>query len=506
LTGITTTFLSWTGATDNIAVVSYDIYRNGVFLTNTTATTYLVTGLSAATLYTFYVRAKDAAGNASSNSNVVNVTTQSPDVTPPSPPTLSAALTTSNSTVLSWSGATDNIAVTAYDVYRGATLIGTTSLSTFNVTGLSPLTSYTFSVRAKDEAGNISVSSNVVSITTTQFTYCTSQGNSVADELIGNVQFNTINNTSTGGTGYTDFTAISTNVTLGTSQTITIIPTWTGTIYNEGYAVFIDYNRDGDFDDAGETVWTKAASKDTPVSGTFTIPLTATPGSTRMRVSLRYNAIPTACLTYDFGQVEDYTVILTAPATETTLNLKLFIEGFYDSSIHEMKPVMANQGIGVSTTNVDTITVELRDATNYALVASTDATLLTNGTAVCTYPTAPSGSFYLAVKHRSAIQTWSNAPVTVGSSAVSYDFTNAASKAYGANMIQLEPNVWGFYGGDINQDESVDNTDADDLFMDIESSAFGNLATDLNGDGSVDNSDLDNFFLNLESSIYSNHP
>ena len=225
-----------------------------------------------------------------------------------------------------------------------------------------------------------------------------------------------------------------------------------------------------------------------------------------MRVSLKYNGIPTACETFSFGQVEDYTVILTAPATETTLNLKLFIEGFYDSSIDEMKPVMANQGIGVSITNVDTITVELRDAANYSLIASTDATLQTDGTAVCTYPTAPSGSFYVAVKHRSAIQTWSNAPVTVGSSAVSYDFTNAASKAYGANMIQMEPNVWGFYGGDINQDESVDNTDADSLFMDIESSAFGNLATDLNGDGSVDNSDLDNFFFNLESSIYSYHP
>lgn len=506
LTGITTTFLSWTGATDNIAVVSYDIYRNGVFLTNTAATTYLVTGLSAATLYTFFVRAKDAAGNVSSNSNVVNVTTQAPDVTPPSAPTLSASSITSNSTILSWSGATDNIAITAYDVYQGATLLGTTSLTTYNVTGLSPLTSYTFSVRAKDEAGNISVSSNVVSITTAAFTYCTSQGNSVADELIGNVTLGTINNTSTGGSGYTDFTNISTSLVVGTTQTITITPTWTSTVYPEGYAVFIDYNRDGDFIDSGETVFTRAATTTTPISGTFTIPLTATIGTTRMRVSLKYNGIPTACETFSFGQVEDYSVILTAPVTETTLNLKLFIEGFYDNSIHAMKPVMANQGMGVSSTNVDTITVELRDATNYALVASTDATLQTNGTAVCTYPTAPSGSFYVAVKHRSAIQTWSNAPVTVGSSAVNYDFTNVATKAFGANMVQLESGVWGFYNGDINQDESVDNLDTTDLFTDIEVSAFGYLTTDLNGDGGVDNIDTDFFFPNIENSIFSFHP
>jgi len=505
LTSTNSTLLSWSGATDNVAVVSYDVYRNGSFLANTTNTTYSVTGLTPSTSYTFFVRAKDAAGNVSANSNVLNVTTLTPDVTPPSPPTLTASSTTSSSTALSWSGATDNVGVTAYDVYRGATLINTTATTSFNVTGLAPLTSYSFSVRAKDNAGNISILSNVVTITTPEFTYCTSQGNSVADELIGNVTFGTINNPSTGGTGYTDFTAIATNITLGTSQTITITPTWTGTIYNEGYAVFIDYNRDGDFDDAGETVWTNAASKTTPVTGTFTIPMTATLGATRMRVSLKYNGIPTACETYSYGQVEDYTVILTSPA-QTTLNIKLFIEGFYDNSTHDMRPVMANQGIGSSTTDVDTITVELRNANTFELVASTDAILQTDGNVVCTYSSSQIGSFYIAVKHRNAVQTWSLVPVNFGVSPVSYDFTNLASKAYANNMIQVEPNVWAFYSGDLNQDESVDNSDSDNLFIDIENGEFGSLTTDLNGDGSADNSDLDTFYRNLENGVFSNHP
>ncbi|WP_298224837.1 reprolysin-like metallopeptidase [Flavobacterium sp.] len=506
LTGINSTFLSWTAATDNVAVVSYDVYKNGVFLANTTTTSYLVNGLSAATSYTFYVRAKDAAGNASSNSNVVNVTTQAPDVTPPTPPTLTASSTASTSTVLSWSGATDNIGVSAYDVYRGATLIGTTAATTFNVTGLTPLTPYSFSVKAKDASGNVSVSSNVVSITTGEFTYCTSQGNSVTDELIGNVTLGTINNTSTGGSGYTDFTNISTSLVVGTAQTITITPTWTGTVYPEGYAVFIDYNRDGDFIDSGETIFTRAATTSTPISGTFTIPSTATIGTTRMRVSLKYNGIPTACETYSYGQVEDYTVVLVAPSTETTLNLKLFIEGFYDNSVHAMRPVKMNQGIGANATDVDTISVELRNAVTYALVATANATLHTDGTVVCSFPTSPSGSFYIAVKHRSAIQTWSNAPVTLGAVAASYDFTNVSSKAYASNMRQLEPNVWGFYNGDINQDEVVDNSDSTDLFIDIENSSFGYLTTDLNGDGAIDNSDTDDFFINIENSVYSNHP
>ncbi|NHM07459.1 secretion protein [Flavobacterium sp. CYK-4] len=503
LTGITSTFLSWTGATDNVGVVSYDVYRNGVFLVNRTTTTYLVTGLTAATAYTFFVRAKDAAGNVSSNSNVVNVTTQAPDVTPPSAPTLSASSTTSNSTVLSWSGATDNVAITAYDVYQGATLIGTTASTTYTVTGLSPLTSYSFSVKARDEAGNVSVSSNVVSITTAAFTYCTSQGNSVADELIGNVTIGTINNTSTGGTGYTDFTNLSTNLTLGSTPTISITPTWTGTVYPEGYAVYIDYNRDGDFTDAGETVYTRAASTTTPITGTFTVPLTATLGTTRMRVSLKYNGVPTACETFSYGQVEDYTVVIVP--SNTTLNLKLFIADYYDNSIDEMKAVKSNQGVGSSATDVDDITVELRNASTFATDFTTTAVLQTNGTAVVTFP-ALSGSYYIAVKHRSAIQTWSGSAITFSTSSVSYDFTNQANKAFGSNMTQLESGVWGFYNGDINQDEVIDNSDSDTFFVDIENSNFGYLNTDLNGDGVVDNSDLDNFYINIENSVYSNHP
>ena len=103
---------------------------------------------------------------------------------------------------------------------------------------------------------------------------------------------------------------MSTSVNKGSAYTITITPTWTGTVYNEGYAVFIDYNQDGDFTDAGETVWTKSASKTTPVSGSLTIPTSALNGSTRMRVSMKYNGIPTSCESFSYGQVEDYTIVI----------------------------------------------------------------------------------------------------------------------------------------------------------------------------------------------------
>jgi len=147
--------------------------------------------------------------------------------------------------------------------------------------------------------------------------YCTSKGNSVADEYIGNVQLNTINNSSNGGNGYTDFTSISTDLTVGTNYTISITPTWTGTKYNEGEAVWIDYNADGDFADAGELVWSAAASQNSPVSGNFTVPTGATLGATRMRVSMKYNGIPTACEAFDYGEVEDYTVNLVGNTADT---------------------------------------------------------------------------------------------------------------------------------------------------------------------------------------------
>jgi chitodextrinase len=255
-----------------------------------------------------------------SNANFT-ITAGSSDTVAPTAPTLAASGTTSTSTNLSWSGATDNVAVTGYDVYRGGVLIGsTTTATTFAATGLTPSTSYTFNVRAKDAAGNVSVNSNTVNVTTLSggITYCTSQGNSVADEYIGRVQIGTINNVSGGVSGYVDYTSISTDLTKGSSATITITPTWTGTTYNEGYAVFIDYNQDGDFTDAGETVWSLAPTSATPVSGTFTVPTTAATGATRMRVSMKYNGIPTACETFSYGQVEDYTVNLIAGTSDTT--------------------------------------------------------------------------------------------------------------------------------------------------------------------------------------------
>ena len=109
------------------------------------------------------------------------------DTTAPSAPTtLTASGTTSSSTNLSWAASTDNVGVTGYDVYQGATFKATVTSTSYAVSGLSASTAYTFSVIAKDAAGNVSAASNVVNVTTlagsTTVTYCASQGNNTADE------------------------------------------------------------------------------------------------------------------------------------------------------------------------------------------------------------------------------------------------------------------------------------------------------------------------------------
>jgi Zn-dependent metalloprotease/chitodextrinase len=146
--------------------------------------------------------------------------------------------------------------------------------------------------------------------------YCASASTNTNDEYISRVQLGTIDNTS-GAQFYSNFTSQSTDLNEGQSYTITVTPTWSGTVYAEGYAVWIDYNDDQDFDDAGELVWSKTASTNTPNSGLFTVPTGTAGAATRMRVSMKYNGVPAACETFTYGEVEDYTVNLGGATADT---------------------------------------------------------------------------------------------------------------------------------------------------------------------------------------------
>lgn len=228
------------------------------------------------------------------------------------PTGLVASNINSDSATLSW----DAVPGASYDLeYRQ---VGSGSWNTLSVngvsqalSGLSPLTQYEAQVRSKCPDLSTSAYSNIINFTTAdvQLNYCSSASTNVNDEYISRVQLNTIDNSS-GAQFYSDFTSISTTLTKDTPYTITVTPTWTGTVYNEAYSVWIDYNRDGDFDDSGEQVWTQGNTQATTVSGSFTVPSGAVENSTRMRVSMKYNALPTSCETFQYGEVEDYTIVI----------------------------------------------------------------------------------------------------------------------------------------------------------------------------------------------------
>ncbi|HZM80128.1 MAG TPA: glycoside hydrolase family 9 protein [Candidatus Limnocylindrales bacterium] len=169
--GITSTSatLTWAASTDNVAVTGYDVYRGTTLAGSSSTTSFNATGLSASTQYSFTVVARDAAGNSSTASLPATFTTLPPqpdNIAPSRPGQPTASGITSTSATLTWAASTDNVAVTGYDVYRGTTLAGSSTTTTFNATGLSPSTQYSFTVVARDAAGNSSTASLPVTFTT----------------------------------------------------------------------------------------------------------------------------------------------------------------------------------------------------------------------------------------------------------------------------------------------------------------------------------------------------
>ena len=162
----TTVTLTWTASTDNVGVTGYDLYVNGAFSKTVTGTTTTDTEAASATV-TYSVKARDAAGNISAASNTFTRSCVSgcSDTTPPSAPSNLTGSTSGTTVTLNWGASTDNVGVTAYDIYSDAT--GTTPIGsvsgttlTFTVSGVAATTTVTYTVKARDAAGNSSAASN----------------------------------------------------------------------------------------------------------------------------------------------------------------------------------------------------------------------------------------------------------------------------------------------------------------------------------------------------------
>jgi hypothetical protein len=163
-----------------------------------------------------------------------------------------------------------------------------------------------------------------------------------------------------------------------------------------------------------------------------------------------------------------------------TLDLTVFIAGLYNSE--------SNSQVN------DTITVELRNSTSpYAIADASSAVVSASGSAVLKFGNAADGSYYIAVKHRNSIETWSAVPLAFSrTSAVNYDMSSSASQAYGSNQLQVDtsPVRFAIYSGDLNQDGIIDASDVGAVDNDAANYVTGYVPSDLNGDGFVDGTDF----------------
>ncbi len=184
-----------------------------------------------------------------------------------------------------------------------------------------------------------------------------------------------------------------------------------------------------------------------------------------------------------------------AVSTSRQLSVKVFPEGLFNGTgLNKAQGSSGNQFPG---TTADLVTVSLHDAADFSnvVLTLTGLELSTTGMATSTISNSFSGSYYISISHRNSLQIASAAPVSFSASTVSYDFTDAANKAYGNNM---KPSGGSFlmFAGDINQDGRVDGLDL--IAADNQSAAFatGYIAEDINGDGSVNSADIQMIHVN----------
>ncbi|MBL8008412.1 MAG: hypothetical protein JNJ56_12855 [Ignavibacteria bacterium] len=156
----------------------------------------------------------------------------------------------------------------------------------------------------------------------------------------------------------------------------------------------------------------------------------------------------------------------------------------------------------------DTVTVLIRNTvTPYEIVETSSGYLDGSGNVLLSFAKPlNSVSYYLTVRHRNSIETWSKSggEIFTGNS-LNFDFTASSSQAYGNNMVYYN-NLYSFFTGDVNQDEIVDAADLSYVENDALYGLSGYYNTDLNCDDFVDASDLSFCENNAGVGVYSVHP
>ena len=181
------------------------------------------------------------------------------------------------------------------------------------------------------------------------------------------------------------------------------------------------------------------------------------------------------------------------------VNLHFYLEGLYNKTTHQMNQAMDGNtalphwGYDVA----DKISVELIPDIppyNIPVVSLSGVDLLTNGLATFQIALSSNANYYIKVRNRNHIETWSALPVSFVPSTVEYDFRSSMGQAYGSDaQVLVEPNVYAFYLGDLDQNTWVDAYDFNIFEPDITQGSTGFFDTDLDGSGWVDSMDFNLF-------------
>ncbi len=201
-----------------------------------------------------------------------------------------------------------------------------------------------------------------------------------------------------------------------------------------------------------------------------------------------YSDVIVGAYLYDNGQSNEGAAFVYhgGASVPMSLNLTTCIQGFYNT----------NSNIIIQ----DTVKVYLRNiSAPYLTVDSAKAYLNAAGKGTFLFTRASNGiSYFLQMKHRNSIETWSATGQSFISNLLNFNFTTVRTIAFGSNMIQVDtsPIKFAIYGGDINQDGTIDLTDIILILNDAKIFRSGYVVTDITGDNFVDLSDLMEGFNN----------
>jgi hypothetical protein len=322
------------------------VLGTGTIINNITTKPYTLSGLSGFTSYQYYLLAQCSPTDSSLWTGPYSFTTlitscsgvpvpgivQS-NVNPICPGTNFNLWLTGNDggTTFQWQSSTD-----------GITFINIASATNDTITTSQSVTTYYHCIVSCTASGfSDTTSVYTENLSPFQNCYCTSNATSTADEEILNVTIGTLNNSSTcsttGGPGsilnqYSNYTAVAApNLSKTIALPFSVQIGTCGGNWSNGIAIWIDYNQNGLYTDAGEKVYfspttTSGAHTET---GTITVPVSATLGLTGMRVISSESSVPTSpCGTYTWGETEDYVVNISAPPTcmqPTALNVSTIL-------------------------------------------------------------------------------------------------------------------------------------------------------------------------------------